>query len=242
MAFLSWKAKDGKPGGTLQFDLTVAETIISSASMTTFPVEQGADISDHVRQEADKCTLEVYVSNSPIRTDNLIDPSSPRGGVQSVTLDLPKFNFPLLSGLGILRRLGSLFSAGDTPTKALLLTFDTPFNAPGETLDVLRQLQSEARLIEVYGRDWFLDDMVLMTISNPRNSETGDGGEYTLEFSHIRIVETQRTTSPVSAEPRAKTPASNGAKGSKDAKPELKSTAFGVIEGIKGFFGGGGAL
>lgn len=235
MAFISWKAKDTSPGGTLGFDLTVTETLISSVTMTEFPVEEGADITDHVRKNADMCTLEVYVSNSPITLENFVDPSSPRGAIQSVQLDLPEFKVPLTSGLGILNRLASLFSSS-TPVKALLLQFDTDFSAPIETLQVLTQIQAEARQIDVFGRDWFLEDMILTDIDAPLDEESGDGGKYTLQFKHIRIVQTQQVTKPVSAEPRAKTPQSNGSKGSTDAKPPLQSTAYGLL----GKFLGGG--
>lgn len=59
----------GKPGkiGVLQLDATLAENHSFKAEITSFPVENGADITDHIRNAPIEITVEGMVTNSPIR-------------------------------------------------------------------------------------------------------------------------------------------------------------------------------
>lgn len=221
-AYITWRATDQGPGGVLRFDAVTAETFISSATATEFPVEQGANVSDHVRKNLDKLTMEVVVSNTPIHGYHLLSAHGTRGRMQSVTLDIPqaKRGFGLSALIG---RVVDLFKSKPA-TKASVLVFDTPFIATAETLDALVQLQTEGRLIDIVSRDWYLESMIIENITAPRTPDLGTSAKFTIDFKQIRIVETRQTTAPVPAEPRAKGIANGGTAGSKDAKGDRKKS------------------
>lgn len=52
----------------LEFDICESETHRSSAQVTSHPVEEGADISDHIIGLPDELELQLRVSNTPIVT------------------------------------------------------------------------------------------------------------------------------------------------------------------------------
>lgn len=57
--------------GALVFDAILSEGHEFSMSVTQFPVEEGAPITDHVRQEPAKITLEAIITNTPIKAEKL---------------------------------------------------------------------------------------------------------------------------------------------------------------------------
>lgn len=52
--------------GTLELDAAVSVTYSNSADVTSHPVEQGADVSDHVRAQPLDIKIEGVISNTPI--------------------------------------------------------------------------------------------------------------------------------------------------------------------------------
>lgn len=66
----------GRPNATrlnalLVFDATIKETHRGRNTITRQPVEQGVDITDHVRPEPDELMLETLTTNSPITIDDI---------------------------------------------------------------------------------------------------------------------------------------------------------------------------
>ena len=59
-------AVDGAAAGIQQFDAVLSEEHERDAEVTDHSVEQGVAITDHVRPEPDRLTLEVFVSNTPV--------------------------------------------------------------------------------------------------------------------------------------------------------------------------------
>jgi hypothetical protein len=71
----------------LELDASVSETHEFSNAVTHFPIEDGSDITDHIKLDPDKITIEGFVTNSPIK--NLIqmrdNPTISAGGLDRVT-------------------------------------------------------------------------------------------------------------------------------------------------------------
>lgn len=222
-AIVLYKATERAPGGALGFDVVIEETLETSTTVTDFPVESGANISDHARRNLDKVTLEVMVSNTPIQAQSPLDQSQ-RGSINGVTLSLPKA--PAKKGLYYLlaRGIDLLFGPNDSEPRASLLTFDSDFSATFDTLALLRQLQSEARLLEVVARDWYADNLVIESISAPRDAESGTSARFTIAFKQIRIVETRQAQVPL--EPKLKRPVAAVADG-KEVKKSILAKVFG---------------
>jgi hypothetical protein len=70
--FLSW-VDSGNNAQSLYFDLIIQDTSIQESEITDHPVEEGANVSDHVRRTPDHFSAQVMVTNQPI--DDLPDGS-----------------------------------------------------------------------------------------------------------------------------------------------------------------------
>ena len=64
-AFLAWTDAAGV-SNVFYPDLVVSEKWSAPATATEHPVEQGANVTDHVRVELQKCTLSIFATNEPI--------------------------------------------------------------------------------------------------------------------------------------------------------------------------------
>lgn len=87
--------------------------------------------------------------------------------------------------------------------------------------DFLRALHEKRLPVTIYTKHKIYADMAMVGCSIPRNRETGAAVEFTLQFSHIRMVSTQTTTVPpgITAKPQK---LAGGAKGpiAKKAQPQ----------------------
>jgi len=54
------------PFGAIELDASLDETHVAENEVTQFPVEVGADITDHVRRQPDRCTIRGLISNHPL--------------------------------------------------------------------------------------------------------------------------------------------------------------------------------
>lgn len=54
------------PAGAIEFDASVSEAHDLENEITQFPVEKGADISDHIRPLPERITINGIVTNTPI--------------------------------------------------------------------------------------------------------------------------------------------------------------------------------
>lgn len=221
----TWKATTKSPGGVLSFDAVMSETYEESSTLTDFPVESGANITDHIRDQPKKISFEVLVTDTPHVADNRVNPDAgPRGALVSVPLDIPaaptQRNF-----LGLARlALGALGLRGKKDSSATLLKFTSEFSAISDTLEVLSKLRKEGRLIDVVSRDWFAEGMVIESISKPRRADDGMSSTFNVNLKQIRIVETRQTVAAVPAEPRAKGKVDAGKKDGTDASGKKKQS------------------
>ena len=74
--------------------------------------------------------------------------------------------------------------------------------------DVLRKLKDDRKLITVYTKFKVYTDMALTSLSIPRNNQTGDSIQFSIEFMHVRMVSTQTVDMPKGVNPKPKTKAS----------------------------------
>lgn len=54
------------PAGAVEFDATLSESHTAGNEITKHPVEVGSDITDHIRRQPEKLTLQGIVSNTPL--------------------------------------------------------------------------------------------------------------------------------------------------------------------------------
>lgn len=233
-AFLRWKTKDGQ-SGKLRFDAVLGETHTVSSAVTTNPVEQGVDVTDNVRAELDKISLEVFVSNAPIMADSLTQYDERQGGetsFQKITVLEYKAPFSATPG-AVFSAVGSaissvgdaIFGAKKKVEGVTVLNFPVSFNGPSQVLQALRQLRDSAQIVEVITPYWDFPAMILTGFEVPRTAAEGDGIKISISLQEIRIVETKKTEEPVPTVVRGKKAKAKGAKPAIEGKGKTLAAA-----------------
>ncbi len=148
-------------------DATPVETHELSAETTEHPIEEGADVTDHVRILPDQITIEGVVSNTPVGT------------------------------LAQTR-------ANESPFAGEYLPAD-------DALAYLRQIRENREPVKVETTIATYENMILVGLSIPQTSRSGDALRFRATFREIRIVKTERTRVKVST-PHAKGKRNRGRK------------------------------
>jgi hypothetical protein len=225
---------DGLP---LHFDAVTKEQTKHTAKVTEHPVEEGANVSDHIRDELDTVTLEVFVTNQPIKDVNgiydldlnyieLIEVDGKDGVLAGKSLDVPKYRpVPITPGAAIqaignaVRDLMSDATVaqlyGQTSTKKLIAAapvqnWPTKFNAITDTVAQLVDWKMRGVVGKVI-TPWKTFPAVAITdVGTARDAPTGDAAIVSLTFKEIRLVESKLVTAPVPTEPRGNTQKAKG--------------------------------
>lgn len=226
--------------GFLYFDVVLSESAELSSEITSSPVEKGANISDHVREQLDRVVLEVFVSNHPIIPEDLQDAGSRGGSVNGVPLDVPKYSPPINSpgalygaALGAVEgAVKGLLGVGADPNVATVLKFSKSFDAGEECLKVLQKARTGKKLVTVHTNARDYESMIVEKIGVRRDESTGAGTTFTISLVQIRFVSLELVNAPLPSFPRA---AKKKDRGKQDTKPtETKKKSL-----LKGLVGGG---
>jgi hypothetical protein len=237
-AFLVWTSKTGE-SKSLFFDAVTEESQMLSMSSTDSPVEDGPDITDHVRQEVDRVSLQVFVSNQPI-----IDKNGRGGRVSKLELNPPKYKPPLqatpgslyaAAGGAIKSAVGSLVGGGSKQTAAQVLQFPNEFDAVADTIQIFQKLRDTKQLVDVVTRGKYYEGMLAEKVSVSRDASTGDGAKISIDFKQILTVQVSIVAAPVPTEIRGEAMKPKGVQAAKPAKaPEKKKAILkGMIDQLK---------
>ena len=179
-AYLTWGDPINDPPsalGQMTFDAVLSEAHECTAEITSHPVESGLNITDNVRPNPDRLTLEVFVSNTPIRS-----PDAVRG---PITLDLPQPG----QG-GFLTGGTSALFAGSPPASLTALADqffgDTDYVA--RTLSTLTTLKDSAMLVQALTPNRLYASMLIQSVDLHRDSHVGTVGIFTITMVEIRTV------------------------------------------------------
>lgn len=198
---LTWTK--GSAEVTAAFDAIVTETHSRSAQVTAHPVEQGADVADHVYVDPLRLTLEALVTNTPLRTPTTQNRNSS----------------------GEVRALDDV--------QANTLQFDASMDRPKDVYEDLRDAFANKSAITVDTALERYQDMVIIGLSVPREAGSGldtqsgtrvDKLTFSIEMQQIRVVGSR--TGEV-RQPKAGAPKKKKQKGTKEKKEatELESAA-----------------
>lgn len=176
----------------LEVDCVVTATHVGEVEVTDHPVEEGADVSDHVRPLPERLTIDGIISNTPLnktvkRTLN----------VQGVVLETE----------------GESALAGE----------------PGyaeSAYETLRSIKDAGKLISVATPLRVYDDMVLQSLTVPKNNTTGEALRFTAQLKRVRIVASKLTSATVTKDAKGKGKASGGKKVPKQAPDDLKKKSW----------------
>ncbi|MFW6031646.1 MAG: phage baseplate protein [Myxococcota bacterium] len=210
-----WEEDDGGVG-RIWVDATVRESHQSTAEVTDHPVERGVDVADHVRIEPDEVVFDVWVSNTPtVEPETQMDGIG--GEVRGFELDLPP------------RREMSRGARGSDPAEyedveqsagAQVLAFDAAFNRARRVHEELRRLQVTATLVQLITPLREYEDMVLRSITAPREGQ--DGITFAVEARQIRTAESEIVDVPIPESPRGRQQKNEGPKSAEEEEDEQK--------------------
>jgi hypothetical protein len=226
-----------KEPATLVFDGTTYKLFVTNeqsehtSSVVDHAVEEGANVSDHVRTEPDRVTLQIFISNTPVRDTNGFYGMA----VAGIELKVPRKEKALYPTPGSLTSAAfdAISSAIEGPEewKALVLQSSQPFNAVKHEIGLLLDWKERGIVGDVVLEHRTYRSMVITGVSTSKTGDTGDGIEATIELRKIRLVEVTSTTLPIPSETRGHTMKAKGRQPT-EALPEArkKSTAK-VLEG-----------
>lgn len=228
-------------GTPIYFDCVQTEEVTRDAEITQFPVEVGANITDHYRVKLAEVMLEVFVSQEPIQPG-----IHPEGGgfFGALTLSLPAYPKPsdlnqIVSAVGnpvgfASSALGSLINPAPTRVTVNVLQWANPFDSLQSLLTALDAIRASAGLVDVFTRSQFYPGFVLGQVKTHRDKETGTGTRVMIELKPVVFVSTSLVAAPpVPVQPKDAPPVAKGAQQPQDPG-QMQSAASALLSGIFG--------
>lgn len=231
MLTLYWIDKKSGAADAAIFDVVTTETHESILSITSHPVEEGSDVTDHARLEPERITVEGYVTNVPsIRNPGAGQVIAPK----AVPLKIPPSGAGafLLSPGGLTQAAGKGINAALEAvglSKGLPKTM-TVLTASGAWQDrarlfylKLRQAQADrARITVVASKVQTLDNMLIERLAVPRTTADRSGLLFQVDLMRVRIVTSETVAAPEPAELRGVPSVSSGSQSTKNAENAAK--------------------
>lgn len=152
-------------GGVISFDAVVEDTLEASVTYSAFPLEIGANASDHGIIQPITWTITGLASNNPLG----IDPSQTTGFLT---------NFFDIPGLSAIAGLAAGFLSGSNETNA------------GATLQLLLGLMYLREPFDIDAVDVQLSNMVITNISRTKDASNENGLEFTAELMELPLIST----------------------------------------------------
>lgn len=188
-------------------DVCYEETHQIKNTVTDHPVEEGVNISDHVRPEPDSVTLHCFISNTPLSQDQTTR-AVREGDVQFQTTSQSDV------------ALGDVNGRGPDSFRKLLKIRDD-----GTLIKIVTTLKTYGN-----GSD---RGVVLESLQVSRTSKNYDGLEFTATLKEVRVVKNRRATDVQQKDVRTKQKKHSGATTPTEETPT--STAFKAADTTTGW-------
>lgn len=205
---LAWKDESGTLH-VVPVDIVTGHEDDRTAEVTSFPVENGSNINDHIIQQPDMLTLEVCQTQtpfpSPARPGSLY--TAPKGfATRAIQLDVRKSQFKpggllaLTEGVGnALASVGSalgLPGPGSDAVFATVLVADAPVDRIGALHDKLIEIKQNGRLCKIVFKGKVYPDYVMTRVRWATTKGEVGLGRFSLSFQTVRTVETATAELP----------------------------------------------
>jgi hypothetical protein len=190
--------------GAIAIDAVTREVHRLAGEVTTHPVEQGSDISDHYRPAPRAIELEGIITDTPIGV-----PGSHNNGAKLVqrTFDIPTELFGM--------RLGPIPISIAGPTQqGSVSTFSTPMERVRSTWEEFEAIFAERKVITIVTSLRAYEDMVLTELEVDRKS-----GSYRFNAFAQQITTVQSGRSAAAPVPKVKRAVPKVDKGKQAPKP-----------------------
>lgn len=212
--------------GSIQFDLLLSENHTLESEVTSHPIENGANASDHVRNLPRKGSLMGLVTNHPIDALNTL-----------VVEPLPHDFMSKVGSLGgtIVERL-----AARNPLTAQLAPRPTmepsdfaqltrPQNRAANTWELFKQLREAKEPVIISTGLEKYQDVIVTKVGTLRDKDTGDALKFSVEFTEIEFQtlttkEITTTTQPVPISGKKPKAAKGKVGGKTKTAPTVKAT------------------
>jgi hypothetical protein len=177
--------------GSIQFDLLLSEEHSLEAEVSNHPIENGANVSDHVRNLPRKGSLSGLVTNFPMTLAG----SLPTDFMEKVAAIGPQ---------SIVESFTSQYGyrPNKGPTAADFEALPRPENRAMDTWGLFKQLMAaKLPVIIITGLEKY-EDVIVTKVSTLRDTDTGDALKFSVEFQAIEFVtlttqEITTTTMPI---------------------------------------------
>ena len=192
---IAWTGADGQTY-SVSLDATTAQNHDATNTVTEHPVEDGANMSDHIRPDLDTLSVTGVISNTPVflPQDNIDGARAVDVQVEGVASGV---RIPL-PGVGAL--VGNI-PISPTP-KGVVTGFSPDFDRISACYQALLSLRNDGVLCRVITHVRVYESMAIRKLSVPLDPTTGHSLPLTLEFVQIRIGSTEEV--PVPEIPRAR--------------------------------------
>ncbi len=175
--------------GRIDIDVVSVETYALTAEATEHPVEDGVNITDHVRPGLSMISLECTVSNTPITST--LDHT---GNVQQQDLSLPSRVKITRGALGLARQRSQTEESEQTQGVSVF-KFDEEFDRVREVFDQLQDLKDSGTRIDLIGaRFGDLEGYLIINLNFPVDND--NGVNFTMDLRELRTAQTQEVDAP----------------------------------------------
>lgn len=201
-AWMFFQRDDGQTVG-ITFDVVESETHEKSNTITDHPVEQGEDISDHVKGDPDRLTLDAFVTGHPIHDNSVPQFKDDNGSFRTLDVEIPEYRVPLIDTSGSLPTLGSPTRVATQAVSDLFASKPKPrtLQFPDDDLlriqkvyDLLTEVKEGAIYVNVITAFKLYENMIVEHFNAERTSETGSGANFAIQLRQINVVTTQTVT------------------------------------------------
>lgn len=236
-------AQDPDSGETeiVEFDAVLTLSPDDTVAITDHPVETGANVTDHARDEPELLSIEAKVSTiaSPrdadvtLSTLDLVVNVRTTPGTKLITLDVP--TPPITPSIGGLVEAGvnAITTAISGPPKATVIDESRSRTVNG-TARAWKQRSPRNRVRDIYERllgwktkhllvtiqttmrEYF--DMMIARVAAPQTVDDGSAVTFQLDFKRIRVADSETVLSPQPAEARGALGKNRGNQNGKDDK------------------------
>lgn len=207
---------------TAIFDIDEQETHDLQNVITEHPVEESQDVSDNVRPQLDRFTLQGYVTDTPLYSNRaVVEDNQDFGAYVDIELQIPDYPIQIseagliAAGVGALK--GAIF--GKPKTKATLLKFSNFKSRKRAMFDLFKDVRDSARLCRVVTSLHEYDNMVLEQMTVTRAPIDGNGAVFSISVKQIEFVTSETVDSPEPAEVSGAATVNTGSGNTSDDSP-----------------------
>ena len=190
-------------------DATLSENHDYTNKVTSFPVETGADITDHIVQEPERLTIEGFVTNTPVSLLGNLGSNY----VTTLRAGITQDESLVLAGQRVENALTRLLELAGYP-----VTFAKKNKLTGASKGFFKRELGKTtgggppKVFEVFTGLRAYDSMAIESLSIPRDNKMHEAIKFTLVVKKVRFTDTVFTEGVPEATVSEDTEASEGAK------------------------------